>query len=573
MNSLFGNWASTLRKNSLLLVLSMLLPTFGMSNAVMAAEKVYAAYSSLEFAIPVSSLERYVETGFIDLDLAGYEHYILPDKLQEIRQILNQPLKINPLVAAHFLSSEQGEFLLHRFAELIKTKYGEPEVNFQALKTALISASAAPEGFTLLNLLRKYPNQSIHIDVASSLEIAAELGKLMSATQQAIASVQAQATIEAANFPQLPQPPTPGNLSFQQYQFKFFDHKRQRLLLTDIYIPVVKQAVPVIVVSHGLGLDSSNFRYLAHHLAAHGFAVVIPNHPVNHQQINSLLVEKRKSLTNSNSQFSDPSEFKDRPLDIKFILDELEKSNKSDARLQNRLNLQQVGVFGQSLGGYTALALAGAKIDFQQLREDCQPEILDKTWNISLLLQCRALELPTKSSSKYNFRDERVKAAIAVNPITSSIFGQQGLSHIQTPVMIVGSSEDTVAPSLPEQILPFSWVTQPHKYLVMLLGATHFSTIGNSSEQSKQVQLPPEMVGDAVQARQSINALSLPFFQNYVHSQSEYLPYLKAAYAQSLSTPSLKVNLVQSLNQKQLAPLLDNPLKGLNPAKKKSLTL
>ena len=75
-------------------------------------------------------------------------------------------------------------------------------------------------------------------------------------------------------------------------------------------------------------------------------------------------------------------------------LDELEKIDRIHIPFQGKLNLQQVGVFGQSLGGYTALALAGAKINFQQLKKDCTPNVLGETWNMSLLLQCRALELP-----------------------------------------------------------------------------------------------------------------------------------------------------------------------------------
>ncbi len=46
------------------------------------------------------------------------------------------------------------------------------------------------------------------------------------------------------------------------------------------------------------------------------------------------------------------------------------------------LNLEQVGVVGQSFGGYTALALAGTKINFEQLKADCPA--LENTLNVSL---------------------------------------------------------------------------------------------------------------------------------------------------------------------------------------------
>jgi len=41
------------------------------------------------------------------------------------------------------------------------------------------------------------------------------------------------------------------------------------------------------------------------------------------------------------------TEFINRPLDVKYLLDELERRDKSDPF---QLNLQQVGVIGQSLG-------------------------------------------------------------------------------------------------------------------------------------------------------------------------------------------------------------------------------
>ncbi|MFM6107967.1 MAG: alpha/beta hydrolase [Sphaerospermopsis kisseleviana] len=568
MNSLFGNFSSSWKKKFLLLVLSMLLPTFGMSNSVMAAEQIYAAYSILEIPIPVMSLETYTKTGIIDDKLAVYQQYISSDKLQKLRKILLSNVKITPAVASQFLHTQQGEFMLQRLAKLITAKSPQNKSEIEDLRTAIISASGEPEGLTLLNLLRNYPSSSIRLNLADSLEIAGELENIISETQQAIAILQQQSKIEAATIPKknlsfLANLQNPGIFTFKKSTLEFFDITRDRHLLTDIYIPNLQNTTPVIVISHGLGLDSSNFRYLAKHLASHGFAVVVPNHPY-------LFFNNR-----NNRKLQEANEFINRPLDIKYILDKLEKANQSDGEFKGKLNLQQVGIFGQSFGGYTALALAGAKINFQQLQKDCQPDALQDTWNMSLLLQCRALELQNQATQQenINLRDQRIKAAIAVNPITSSIFGESGLNQMQTPVMFIGSSEDTVAPALYEQILPFSWLTNPHKYLVMLVGATHFSSIGNSNPGSQQIALPPDMVGNASQSRAYINSLSLPFFQTFVYQKPQYLPYLNAGYAQTISSQSLGLSLVKSLNTLQLAPILEHNHQPAIPKKKLSLTI
>ncbi|MBW4558486.1 MAG: alpha/beta hydrolase [Trichormus sp. ATA11-4-KO1] len=566
MNSLFGNCTSTLRKNSLLLILSILL-TLGISTSMMAAERIYASFSAIEMSISVTALENYAKDGVIDDELAIYQQYLPSKQFEELQGILLTPVKVSPVVVSQFLYTPQGELLLRRLAAAIKTESQRPQKAFHALRSALISAAAEPGGLTLLNLLRKYPYSSIHIDLRRSFAIAGELEKVINETNRAIAAVTKKSNIEAAtipkplNFWQLADLQGQGQGQFQprKYTLKFFDSTRNRQLLTDVYLPHVPSPAPVIVISHGLGTDSSNFEYLATHLASHGLAVVVPNHPGSDAK------QLQSSLHEQASEVIEPDEFLDRPLDVKYVLNQLEKSNQYDSRFRGRLNLQQVGVFGQSLGGYTALALAGAKINFEQLEQDCQPEALQKSWNMSLLFQCRALPLNhSKSSPEYNLQDERIKAAIAVNPITSSIFGEAGLSQIQTPVMIVSSSDDTVAPALYEQILPFSWLTNSPKYLVMLLGGTHFSTIGEGNPTSQQVPLPADVVGDTSQARYYMNVLSLSFYQTYVAGKSQYISYLNAAYAKNISSQSLGLSIIQSLSQSELAQAL-----GRDPSKPK----
>ena len=173
---------------------------------------------------------------------------------------------------------------------------------------------------------------------------------------------------------------------------------------------------------------------------------------------------------------------------------------------------------------------------------------------MSLLLQCRAQQLYGSFQKRgNNLRDERVKAVIAVNPLTSAIFGEAGLKSLPIPVMIVASSDDTITPALYEQILPFSWLNASRKYLALLTGATHFSAIGNSAGDAEQLPLPSEVVGeDPVQTRSYVSVLSLPFFQTYVASNRKYANYLNAAYAKAISKTTVQVNLVKSLNQSEI---------------------
>ena len=558
MKSFFGNWAKILEQCLSSLLLLSLLPSLGVWDYATAADRVYASYSGLERSISVSSLEKYATKGVVSEDLSAYVQYFEPNQLEEFRRILLTPIKINRVAVSQFLYTPQGEFLLQRLGEVIKNESGEEESGFHALRSALILAAAEPDGLNLLNLLRKYPSSGIYINFSRILGIVAEWEQLINQTNHAIDGVSKRSLIEANNtstvmdmshFASLQRQ---GKFEADKHQFRFVDTSRRRYLFTDIYLPrtksKIKNQIPIIVISHGLGSNSTNFRYLANYLVSHGFGVVVPNHPGSDTK------QLRSLLDGSASELVKPLEFYNAPLDVTYILDELEKVNKSDSRFGERLNLQQVGLFGQSFGGYTVLALAGAKIDYNNLQENCEPKTLRKSWNMSLLLQCRASISHQKfHRRKGALRDERVKAVIAANPLTSAVFGATGLSNIPIPVMLVASSDDTVTPALYEQILPFSWLNASRKYLALLTGSTHFSVIGNSKGHVGQFPLPSEVTGeDPAQTRHYVSLLSLPFFQTYIASNRKYANYLNAAYAKAISGTTVKVNLVKSLNQSEI---------------------
>ena len=559
MNSLFSKWTSNLRKSWLLLVLSVLLSIFGISNYAWTAERIYASYSAFQRSISINTLEKFAVDGEISEELRVYTQYLKPEKIAELRQVLTSQIKVHPAAVSQFLYTSQGEFMLKRLGEVITTDKSESESGFHGLRSALILAAAEPKGLTLLNIFQKYPSSKINIDLARTMQIAEQLETLVNETNKAVATVSAKSDTEAkipakAGIESLPNLNRRGKFTAKKQTLKFFDIARRRLLSTDIYLPDIRSSVPVIVISHGIGTDSNNFRYLANHLATNGFAVVVPNHPGSDtKQVESL-------MNGSASEVAQPEEFINRPLDVKFVLDELEKLNKTDSRLNNVLDLQRIGVFGQSFGGYTALALAGAKINLEKIQQNCNQKALKQTWNMSLLLQCRMQELqPNKPVKQYNLYDERIKAVIAVNPITSIIFGETGLSEIKTPVMMVASSEDTVAPALYEQILPFSWINNPQKYLVQMEGATHFSAIGDGKDSSEQVGVTAKLIGDnPKQAQSYINKLSLPFFQSHVSEKSQYRPYLTAAYAETISTKSMNLSLIQDLTTTEIAKAVNS---------------
>ena len=526
-----------------LLNLGLLITPGVMPSPAQGAEQLYLSYGPLEFSLPIASLEVYAKEGKIDQALAVYANYLDSKQLEQLRQVLVTRVDVTPVAIAQFLYSSQGEIILQRIGQIVQTKAYQD--GFYAIRAALIKAAADPEGLTLLNVLQKFPTYGIRINSARGFKIIDQLSNLIRQTEMAIAAVEQQEVAEASaqaslqepvNFSEMPDLPKAGPVSYSKQSLTLNDLGRRRTFPVDLYLPTSPMTgglAPVIVISHGLGSDRQTFAYLAAHLASYGFAVAVPEHPgSNAQQLQALINGFANEVTA-------PAELTDRPLDIKFLLDELKRS------FGRRLNLQQVGVIGQSFGGYTALALAGAAINFEQLQKDCDPS--NDSLNLSLLLQCRALALPP---SQYQLQDERIKAAIAINPVGSTIFGESQISKIQVPLMLVAGSDDTVAPALPEQIQPFTWLTTPNKYLVLLKGGTHFSTL---DESTGAIPVPPQAIGpNPAVAQDYMKALSLAFFQTYIAGQSEYQVYLSASYAQFINQYPLPLSLVQSLTENQL---------------------
>jgi predicted dienelactone hydrolase len=562
MNRLFPSLSAAVKRTrrSIALKYLGLLAFSGVCTAAPAfsASRIYATYGPLEVSIPIESLALFASEGTIDSTWDGFARYANTQQLAQFRLALQARAEISPVTVAQFLYTPQGEVLLERLGRVIQTKARQP--GFYAIRAALILAAADPEGLTIVNVLRKFPTYGIRIDIARGLDVANRLTTLINRSNRAIAGVAQLSESEAASDPAIPpaslrKPEQPGPYTWQKSSVTLRSPNRSRTFPTDIYLPQGSpRPAPVVVISHGLGSDRISFEYLAKHLASYGFAVAVPEHPgSNAQQIQNLVTGRAKEV-------AAPAEFVNRPLDVKDLLDYLTDLSATNPAYRGQLDVQRVGVIGQSFGGYTALALAGAAINFAQLDKDCQLE--NDTWNISLLLQCRARGL---DRSQYNFGDPRIKAAIAVNPIVSSILGETNLSQIQIPVMIVAGSADTVAPALLEQIQPFTWLTSPDKYLVLMNNGTHFSTIDQSPQSA--FEPPPEAIGpEPALARGYLNGLSLAFMESYLKNQSNFRPYLEPSYALAISRGALGLRILRSLTPQQLQQLLTTSPPPQSPA-------
>ncbi len=519
------------------------IPAFG-------AERISFFYPPFgQFSVSIQDLEIFAKEGKITPNFAFYAKRVKPEQLAALRESLSQRFDVSPLTVYRFTHSPIGETILNRLG--LDLKADVEQNGFYSLRAALYDAASDPQGLTIINVLHYFPSATIWLDINRSQQVVAEISKLLKQKDLVIAAIQHQAAATAqpsGNFRSDLR--LKGPLKWRSQTLTFTNPQRPApsTVTADIYLPQgTTGPIPLIVISHGIASDRKTFAYLAQHLASWGMAAVALEHPdTNGEAFEQFFAGfDRPPL---------PTAFVNRPLDVKYLLDTLQQKAQSDPAEFGQLNLQQVGAIGQSMGGYTVLALGGAPLELKNLGQKCEQLKTNLSFDLSLLLQCRATDLP---SATYNLRDERVKAVLAVNPIGSEIFGEQGqgVSLIQVPLMVVSGSNDVFAPPLEEQIFPFTKLTTPNKYLVVLQNGTHFSFLGG--EGKGVLPVPPELIGpDPALARPELSALSTAFFKVYLGNQGEYRSYLSESYVKSISASPFNLNLVQSWTAAQLKEAL-----------------
>lgn len=513
------------------------IPTLG-------AEQITFFYPPFgEFSIAIKDLEIFAKEGKVTEDFAFYARRANPAQLTALRDLLQRRFDVSPVTVSQFTYSPLGEDALRGLGRILRTESNQN--SFYALRAAFILAASDREGLTVMNVLRQFPLPTINLDIRRSLKLVEKASELYKKKELIVAAIKQQEVTVAANpavFSALPDLQQLGQMKWRKETLSVNHPQRNRSFPADIYLPQgISAPAPVIVISHGLASDRNTFAYLAQHLATYGFAVAVPEH------VSSSSNEIEHFLSGFSRPRDGPAEFLNRSLDVKYLLDELERKSQSDPAWKGQMNLQQVGAIGQSWGGYTVLALAGAKLNFDLLRQECNLTERSNPFNLSVLLQCRAAELPP---ANYNLQDQRVKAVLAINPLGSILFGQQGLSQVQIPLMTIAGTNDIFAPPVAEQIRPFTWLTTPNKYLVLMSDGTHFSCLGGESKGALPV--PVKLIGpDPALARPSVEVLSTAFFKTYLANRPDYRIYLSQSYIEGISQKPFTLSIVQSLTDLQ----------------------
>lgn len=525
------------------------------ANQSHAAEKIYLDYGPLGISVKLEELETFAQTGQLDGSLPLLFSRLKPTQKDQLRAALQARYDVDAIVANRFAYTGSGLLFFTELGELFRTESGQN--GFYGLRATTSLAPAQSEGMTVLNVLRQFPTD-MRINVAQALTIARDFRHLLSSTQTQVRELVAQTEALAAqspvmDFSNLPDPRQLGDYGTQVQTLTLRDEQRDRNLVVDLYLPSVSQRsgsqarptslanrIPVIVISNGLGAHRSRFVELATHLASHGFAVAIPDHPGSDRQ------RLREFYQGLRSENFESAEYLERPRDVSFLLDELTRLNGE--RFGDRLNPDQAGIFGYSFGGTTALSLIGAEIDADHLRQDCNSR--NSLLNLSLLYQCRALELPQLQP---DLKDDRIQATYVFVPFGRSLFGSNGMAQVEGPVFWEATGKDILTPLILEQLPAFVGLTaqdgignlgqQPANIAMGEKSSDRYLTVAAGLPHARlTLEVLNRLSGETTEwkdirpiAQTYHQMLSLTFFQTHLAGNADYAPYLQAQGMQYLT--------------------------------------
>lgn len=163
---------------------------------------------------------------------------------------------------------------------------------------------------------------------------------------------------------------------------------------------------PVVVISHGSGGSPLTHRLLGAHLARAGYIVVLPEHPSNNRTDNSLA--------------GTVTILEQRPRDVRAAIDWAASTDGFGAAA----DVTRVGIVGHSLGGYTALALAGGR-----------PAAFGH-------------ETPERMARAVPVvPDDRIAAVVLLAPATPWFMAPESLSAVRVPILMLTAEHDPHTPA------------------------------------------------------------------------------------------------------------------------------
>ncbi len=213
-----------------------------------------------------------------------------------------------------------------------------------------------------------------------------------------------------------------------------------------------QETYPVVLLSHGTGGRAESLGWLARALAGKGYVVLGASHHGN-TGLEPYLPEGFLCWW-------------ERATDLTLLL----SSHAAAGFLAGRLDLNRVSAVGFSLGGYTVLALAGARTSLDafnawraanSITEGGPKEFPDAADSIPALMENSAVFRSSWARHGEDFTDARIASVLAIAPAPPiRAFVPKTVSAIKVPITLITGGADVEAPT--EQCADWIVSLNPH---------------------------------------------------------------------------------------------------------------
>lgn len=245
-------------------------------------------------------------------------------------------------------------------------------------------------------------------------------------------------------------------------------------------------AHPLVVLSHGFRGNWGNQSWLASALVNQGYIVAAVNHP---------------GTTTRDRNPEAAAQLWQRPVDLQRAIDAVLAQPEHFGSVAKR----QIAVVGHSLGGWTALEIAGARFDPDRFAQDCitYPQL-------SSCSVYKQIEPDSDPASKdrliADLSDKRVTAIVSLDLGLSRGLTNESLAALPVPTLVIaaGAPSEDLPARLESADLSKRLPPTTNQY-VEIMDASHFSFL-SMCKPGAVALLEEDAPGDGIICRDGDNA-------------------------------------------------------------------
>lgn len=183
-------------------------------------------------------------------------------------------------------------------------------------------------------------------------------------------------------------------------------------------------AHPLVALSHGMYGNERNQNWLADALVAQGYIVASLSHPGTSTWLRDT---------------DDARQLWERPRDVSRVITHL----LSDKKFAPLIDPERIFMGGHSLGGWTAVWLAGGRYDGAKVKADCAADPTDLICEIGDMWNLAKTPEDTVAMEQ-DLSDPRIKAIAVFDLGGTQTFDFDTLAKVQTPLLVFGAPKPSM---------------------------------------------------------------------------------------------------------------------------------